>query len=94
MAQQKGQNKIEIRGLSSSIDTQTIRVSGLGDARLFDVTCTHADSKATLSLPGNPAEVKRTFLVKKAALECEKAVRERVGSYYPYSDGRFFRELR
>ncbi|PPQ84015.1 hypothetical protein CVT25_000561 [Psilocybe cyanescens] len=72
----KGQNKIEIRGLSSFIDTQTIRVSGLGDARLFDVTCTRANSKTALSLPGSPAEIKRTLLVKKAALESERGVRE------------------
>ncbi|KAH9481857.1 Protein F37C4.5 [Psilocybe cubensis] len=73
---QTGQNKIKIRGLSSCIDTQSIRVSGLGDARLFDVTCTHADSNAALYLPGSAAEIKRTLLVKKAALESEKAVRE------------------
>ncbi|KAI9510195.1 hypothetical protein F5148DRAFT_995619 [Russula earlei] len=35
----EGQSKIQIRRLSSSIDTESARVTGLGDAQLFDVVC-------------------------------------------------------
>ncbi|TFK61692.1 hypothetical protein BDN72DRAFT_863410 [Pluteus cervinus] len=34
-----GQNKIEITGLPSTINTDSVRVSGLGDTHLFDVVC-------------------------------------------------------
>ncbi|KAI0287205.1 hypothetical protein BC826DRAFT_917531 [Russula brevipes] len=34
-----GQSKIRIRHLPDSIDTESARVSGLGDAQLFDVVC-------------------------------------------------------
>ncbi|TFL07849.1 hypothetical protein BDV98DRAFT_521053 [Pterulicium gracile] len=36
---QDGLNKIEIKSLPATIDTKSIRVSGLGDARLHDVLC-------------------------------------------------------
>ena len=36
---QPGQSKIQISHLSSSIDTESARVSGLGDAQLSDVVC-------------------------------------------------------
>jgi len=36
---QSGQSKIQISHLSSSIDTESARVSGLGDAQLSDVVC-------------------------------------------------------
>ncbi|KDR78599.1 hypothetical protein GALMADRAFT_244048 [Galerina marginata CBS 339.88] len=72
----KGQNKVEIRGLSSSIDTHSVRVSGLGDARLFDVVCTLGNNKAASYAPESSSEVIRTLLVKKAGLESERAVRQ------------------
>lgn len=34
-----GQNKIEIKSLPGTIDTKSIRISGLGHARLHDVVC-------------------------------------------------------
>jgi hypothetical protein len=38
---QPGENRVEIKGLSSVIDTESARVSGLEDSlRLFDVVCT------------------------------------------------------
>jgi hypothetical protein len=51
-------------------------VSGLGDARLFDVVCTIGTNKASSYEPSSSSEVIRTLLVKKSALESEKAVRE------------------
>jgi hypothetical protein len=51
-------------------------VSGLGDARLFDVVCTIGTNKASSYEPSSSSEVIRTLLVKKTALENEKAVRE------------------
>jgi len=36
---QGGQTKIQIRHLPNSIDTESARVTGLGDAQLFDVVC-------------------------------------------------------
>ncbi|KAF8903751.1 hypothetical protein CPB84DRAFT_1728192 [Gymnopilus junonius] len=76
LALQRGQNKVEIRGLSSSIDTHSVRVSGLGQARLFDVVCTLAKSRAASYAPDSSSEVIRTLLVKKSELEGERTVRE------------------
>ncbi|KAI0065022.1 hypothetical protein BV25DRAFT_1799628 [Artomyces pyxidatus] len=39
VALEKGQNKVEIRNLPGTIDTDSARVAGLGDAQLFDVVC-------------------------------------------------------
>jgi Domain of unknown function (DUF4139)/N-terminal domain of unknown function (DUF4140) len=71
---QTGQNQIEILGLSSAIDTESARVSGLGDARLFDVVCTinRQDSKITL---GNSfEEAVRILEAKKQELKNEKSI--------------------
>jgi hypothetical protein len=51
-------------------------VSGLGDARLFDVVCTVGTNKASSYEPSSSFEVIRTLLVKKSALENERSVRE------------------
>lgn len=39
-----GQNELAITGLPSCIDTESARVTGLGDAVLFDVVCSVADA--------------------------------------------------
>ena len=66
---QAGQNKIEIKGLSSSIDTRSVRVSGLGEARLFDVVC-------TVETPAQnhdaSSEAIRLLQARKLAFESEK----------------------
>ncbi|KAI0045247.1 hypothetical protein FA95DRAFT_1589849 [Auriscalpium vulgare] len=49
-----GENKVEIRRLSGSINADSVRVAGLGDARLFDVVCaldTETDDDAPDSTP-------------------------------------------
>ncbi|KAG6867698.1 hypothetical protein C0993_012166 [Termitomyces sp. T159_Od127] len=71
-----GQTKVEIRGLSGSIDTHSVRVSGLGEARLYDVVCTVGVSKDTSYASDSPSEIIRLLQVKKHALESEKRVRE------------------
>ena len=53
-----------------------MRVSGLGDARLFDVVCTLGTSKAASYEPSSSSEVIRILRTKQTALESEKAVRE------------------
>ncbi|KDQ59014.1 hypothetical protein JAAARDRAFT_127570 [Jaapia argillacea MUCL 33604] len=68
-----GQNKIEIVGLPSCIDTESARVSGLGDARLFDVVCVIADKPAS-SYDGS-SETIRILEAKKVYLVKEKLVR-------------------
>jgi hypothetical protein len=74
--QQTGHNKIQITGLSSNIDTESIRVSGLGQARLFDVVCTIEKKQgADLSSDSSP-EIIRQLNVKKLRLESEKRVME------------------
>ncbi|KAJ6615886.1 hypothetical protein B0H10DRAFT_2435257 [Mycena sp. CBHHK59/15] len=65
-----GSNKIEITELPSCIDTHSVRVSGLSDARLFDVVCTTRDEPSTSS------ETVRLLKAKKSALESEKRVRD------------------
>ncbi|KAF9550044.1 hypothetical protein CPC08DRAFT_768987 [Agrocybe pediades] len=75
---EKGQNKVKIEGLSSSIDTHSIRVSGLGNARLFDVVCTleKSNKDSTTFTTDGASEVVRALTVKKKALESERAIRE------------------
>lgn len=73
---QAGQTKVVIKGLPSTIDTRAIRVSGLGDARLFDVVCTISNDKDASYAPESSVEIIRRLNVKKHALESEKRVRE------------------
>ena len=73
---QKGRNNVEIRGLSSFIDTHSVRVSGLGSAaRLFDVACTIVTSKSGSYLPDSSTEVIRKLRVQKDTLERERTLR-------------------
>ncbi|EIN10081.1 hypothetical protein PUNSTDRAFT_102081 [Punctularia strigosozonata HHB-11173 SS5] len=72
-----GQNKIEIFGLSSSVDFDSVRVTGLGDARLFDVTCTWDPKKNRSSAaPNNQARI-RALRTEQQALQAEKRMREK-----------------
>ncbi|KAF9525788.1 hypothetical protein CPB83DRAFT_858888 [Crepidotus variabilis] len=73
---QQGQNKIEIKGLPGSIDTHSVRVSGLGDARLFDVVCAVKPDKTEDYAPESSLEVIRTLQAKRQRLETEKSIRE------------------
>ncbi|KAF5379823.1 hypothetical protein D9615_005794 [Tricholomella constricta] len=70
-----GQNKIEIKGLPSIIDTHSVRVSGLGDARLYDVVCTVGANNDASYASDSIAEIIRLLQVKKVELENEKRVR-------------------
>ncbi|KAF7984409.1 hypothetical protein HWV62_14456 [Athelia sp. TMB] len=71
-----GQNKIQISRLSSAIDTESVRISGLDEARLFDVVCT-VDKKQDNDLSADhPSEVIRLLNTKKRAFESQKRVLE------------------
>jgi len=62
--------------LSSTIDTESVRISGLGDARLLDiVTTVKSDSVEDVS-PTCSAEVIRTLEEKISALESATSIRE------------------
>ena len=69
----RGENRIEVTSLSSSVDTKTARVSGLGGAaRLLDVVC-------TIVTPANPFqqnEAIRQLQIKRSGLQAEKLVIE------------------
>ncbi|EIN04009.1 hypothetical protein PUNSTDRAFT_108850 [Punctularia strigosozonata HHB-11173 SS5] len=71
-----GQNRVEVTGLPSCMDTDSVRVTGLGDARLFDVICTITPSATRVSLPHSPAEQIRRLEAKRKTLESMKHVRE------------------
>ncbi|KZV76704.1 hypothetical protein PENSPDRAFT_747578 [Peniophora sp. CONT] len=79
VALQTGQNDVEIAGLSSYIDVDSVRVAGLGDARLFEVSCkvqkraTHRTSGASET---SDSERIRILNDKKAVLTQEKNVCE------------------
>ncbi|KAI0042807.1 hypothetical protein FA95DRAFT_1563923 [Auriscalpium vulgare] len=64
---EQGQNKVEIHRLPGSIDTDSARVTGLGNAQLFDVVCT-LDSNAADISPESTAEVVRLLLAKQRRL--------------------------
>ncbi|KAF7300951.1 hypothetical protein MIND_00658100 [Mycena indigotica] len=67
---QSGNTKIDITELPSCIDTHSVRVSGLGEARLFDVVCTTRNKT-----PGTkPTEAIQQLRVQKTALQGEKRV--------------------
>lgn len=53
-----------------------MRVSGLGDARLFDVVCKFGNNKSTTYASDSLAETIRILKAKKSVLESEKRVRE------------------
>ena len=73
---QTGQNKVQISDLSSNIDTESVRVSGLGQARLFDVVCTIEKKQDADLSSDSPSEVIRRLEVKKQGLESQKRVME------------------
>ncbi|KAF8268359.1 hypothetical protein EI94DRAFT_1728051 [Lactarius quietus] len=64
---QPGQSEIQISHLPASIDTESARVSGLGDAQLSDVVCSVGRGIEEID-PQSTSEVLRKLRVKKAAL--------------------------
>ncbi|GLB44778.1 putative protein with domain of unknown function (DUF4139) [Lyophyllum shimeji] len=71
------QNKVEIHGLPSTLDTHSVRVSNLpAGVRLFDVVCTIGTSKDASYARDSPSERVRLLTVKRQALESERRVRE------------------
>ncbi|TFK18768.1 hypothetical protein FA15DRAFT_728825 [Coprinopsis marcescibilis] len=75
----QGQNKIEIKGLSSFIDPLSVRVSGLGEARLYDVACwvktSHRPHGVAEHEFDDASEVIRLLHVKKDELAKRKEIR-------------------
>jgi hypothetical protein len=64
---QEGQSKIQIRHLPGSIDTESCRITGLGDAQLFDVVCSVGRSVEEID-SASTTEVIRTLNTKKNVL--------------------------
>ena len=72
-----GQNDIEISGLSSYIDIDSVRVTGLGDARLFEASCKVQKRQTWRKLDSSSeSERIRALEEKKALLTQEKNVCE------------------
>ncbi|KAG5641777.1 hypothetical protein DXG03_004253 [Asterophora parasitica] len=67
-----GQTKLQVNALPSSIDTHSVRVSGLGSTRLHDVVCTVIRE----DYASHVSESIRLLSVKKADLESEKRMLE------------------
>ncbi|KAH9974805.1 hypothetical protein BGW80DRAFT_1559769 [Lactifluus volemus] len=65
-----GQSKVQIRHLSGSIDTESCRVTGLGDAQLFDVVCSVGRYIEEVD-PESTAEAIRKLKIKKDTLSRE-----------------------
>ena len=78
---QAGSNKIQISDISSSIDTESVRISGLGDARLFDVVCTIEKKQDADLTPDSPSEVIRQLEINKRALENRKCALEQEAEF-------------
>ncbi|KAF8480302.1 hypothetical protein DFH94DRAFT_630541 [Russula ochroleuca] len=64
---EEGQSKIQIRHLPNSIDTESARVSGLGDAQLFDVVCSIGPGIEVIDT-ASTTEVVRKLNARKAVL--------------------------
>lgn len=62
-----GQTKIQIRHLPDSIDTESVRVTGLGDAQLFDVVCSVGSCVDEID-PASTAEAVRKLNAQKDVL--------------------------
>ncbi|KAI0264598.1 hypothetical protein BC834DRAFT_881571 [Gloeopeniophorella convolvens] len=62
-----GQSKVQISRLPGSIDTESVRVSGLGDAQLFDVVCSIGRGAEEID-PQSTSEAIRKLHVKKSVL--------------------------
>ncbi|VDC07398.1 unnamed protein product [Peniophora sp. CBMAI 1063] len=76
-----GQNNIEIVGLSSCVEVDSVRVTGLGDARLFEASCKLQRRETWRKLdPSSDSERIRVLNEKKALLQQEKAVCENASS--------------
>lgn len=74
----EGDSEIRITGLSSYIDNQSVRASGLDPAvHLIDISCTVDATNA-----GKPDSSLRALLQKKAGLEAEKLVRQQETDIY------------
>ncbi|VDB88846.1 unnamed protein product [Peniophora sp. CBMAI 1063] len=69
---QSGRNEVSILGLSSAIDVDSARVTGLGDARLFEVSCKIQKPDSWDVLPDSATERIRALKAKKATLVQEK----------------------
>ena len=69
---QSGRNEVSILGLSSTIDVDSARVTGLGDARLFEVSCKIQKPDSWDVLPDSATERVRALKAKKTTLAQEK----------------------
>ena len=69
---QSGRNEVEIYDLSSAIDVDSARVTGLGDARLFEVSCKIQKPEPWNASPDSALERIRALKAKKATLAQEK----------------------
>ncbi|KAG5652603.1 hypothetical protein H0H81_004385 [Sphagnurus paluster] len=67
-----GLTRVEIRGLPSTFDTQSVRITGLGNAHLHDVVCTVG---ATLK-ESEASETVRALRAKRLLLDGGRRVRE------------------
>lgn len=64
--QKEGQNEIHITSIPSCVDTDSARITGLGDAILFDVICTVPEGRGLFARPASSPAI--------AALERKRAV--------------------
>lgn len=72
-----GQNELAITGLPSCIDTDSARVTGLGDAVLFDVVCTVVDARDADAQLAVRDDTLKTLERRRDVLQGEKALRGR-----------------
>lgn len=68
-----GQNELFITSLPSCIDTESARITGLGDAVLFDVVCTVEDARD--APPNADGDALKVLERRRGVLEGEKALR-------------------
>ncbi|EJD06530.1 uncharacterized protein FOMMEDRAFT_117379 [Fomitiporia mediterranea MF3/22] len=72
---EEGQNELSITSLPSCMDTDSARVTGLGDAVLFDVVCTVIDARDMP--PSSDGDALRALERRREVLEGEKSLRGR-----------------
>jgi hypothetical protein len=82
---QPGQSKIQISHLPGSIDTESARVSGLGDAQLSDVVCSVGRGVEEIDTESTNEVIRKLRVKKEALIDDREDLDDISGTVYEYS---------
>jgi len=82
---QEGQSNIQIRHLPGSMDTESVCVTGLGDARLFDLVCTIGPDIQEIDTPGTAEQIRKLHARKDVLVKDLDAINDISQAWMNYS---------